>query len=480
MKNDIDALLEFDDIQGYVIRGYARLTYSRFFYLKINDPQKTRNWLRDIWPNLTNAVHIHNKENLPEKGLNIAFTSTGLDVLGLDEGNIAAFSREFRQGMATEHRSRLLGDLDSSAPEKWRWGGYNNEPLHLCLLVFGSDQNIAEKYYAEMESQFKLSGLEEILRIDGLTLPENKEHFGFRDGISQPIIKGSGRPGPKDDMVDPGEFIMGYKNNYGVFPDTPLIQFDQGDLNLLPTDAGGSGKKDIGRNGTYLVMRQLEQDVEAFWEFMNNKTKNPDGSINEMESLKLAAKMMGRWQSGAPVTNFPDADPGKLSDDNDFGYAKQDQEGLKCPYGSHLRRSNPRDSFEDMGIKESILLSNRHRIIRRARLYGDPIEGSPKSHIPNGEVGLIFACFNVDISRQYEFVQYSWGNSKKVKQLYNDPDPIIGTKEKTKPDEEQNFTLQANPVNQTIKGLQRFVTVRGGAYFFFPSISAVRYLATLD
>lgn len=486
MKNDMDAILEFDDIQGYIIRGYAHLTFSRFYYLKIQEPQKTRTWIKSIWPTLTNAVHIHRKENLPIRGLNMAFTSTGLLELGLNETNLDAFSREFRQGMATEHRSRLLGDLDGSAPEKWRWGGNQNEPIHqkepihLCLLVFGAEENIANKYYTEMESQFKDAGLEEMLRIDGLTLPENKEHFGFRDGISQPIIKGSGRSGPKDDMVEPGEFIMGYKNNYGVFPDTPLIQSNQGDLNLLPTDAGGSGKKDIGRNGTYLVMRQLEQDVEGFWKFMNERTKNPDGSLNELESLKLAAKMMGRWQSGAPVTKFPLSDPGELSDDNDFGYAKDDQEGLKCPFGSHLRRSNPRDSFEDLGKKESVTLSNRHRIIRRARLYGDTIEGSPTKFKPAGEVGLLFACFNVDISRQYEFVQYSWGNSKKVKQLYNDPDPIIGTKEVAEADEEQNFTLQESPVNRTIKDLQRFITVRGGGYFFFPSISTVRYLSTLE
>jgi Dyp-type peroxidase family len=475
----MDAILEFDDIQGYVIRGYARLICSRFYFLKITDKQKTKKWIGTIWPSLTNAVHIHRKENLPEKGLNIAFTCSGLSALGLDDANIGAFSREFRQGMATEHRSRLLGDFDSSCPENWIWGGYKTDPVHLCLMVFVGDENIANEYYEEMRSQFEGAGLEEMTFIDGLTLPENKEHFGFRDGISQPIIKGSGRPGPKDDMVEPGEFIMGYKNNYGVFPDTPLINSDQGELNLLPTDAAGSGKKDIGRNGTYLVMRQLEQNVEAFWTFMNEQTKNPDGSTNVDESNKLAAKMMGRWPSGAPVTKFPDADPGQLSDDNDFGYAEHDQEGLKCPFGSHLRRSNPRDSFEDLGKKESILLSNRHRIIRRARLYGDRIEGNPTKFKPKGEVGLLFACFNVDISRQFEFVQYSWANSGKVKQLYNDPDPIIGTREILKSGEEQNFTIQEAPVNRTIKNLQRFITVRGGSYFFFPSISAIRYLSTL-
>ena len=471
--------LELSDIQGYLIRGYAHMRYSRFAFLEIKDAVAVKKWLASSWNSMTTALHIHGYKEKATTHLNVAFTHKGLLALGLKQENVDAFSREFRQGMVQSHRQRLLGDVGNSAPKHWLWGADHTQPVHLVLMVFGSTKENNLHFYEQLQSQFETNGLATVLQIDGQTLPQNKEHFGFRDGISQPIIEGSGRIGPEGDYIKAGEFVFGYENEYGVFPDTPLIVAEQGNLNLLAADAGGSGKKDIGRNGSYMVMRQLEQDVNSFWSFMNENTKNEDGTINVHESVKLAAKMMGRWPNGAPLVKFPDKDPGPLSDDNDFGYAKTDGDGLKCPFGSHLRRTNPRDSFEDNGIKQSLTLSNRHRIIRRARLYGVPFEGSPLNTSPKGDVGLLFSCFNADISRQYEFVQYTWANYPKVKDLYNDPDPIIGVKEIADAGTEQNFTVQGSPVNKTVKNLKRFVTVRGGSYFFLPSLTALRYLSTL-
>lgn len=496
--------LELEDIQGYIIRGYAHMMYSRFVYLQITDAAAAKKWLSKSWENMTTAVHVHDRSKISDTHLNIAFTHLGLESLGLYQENLDAFSREFRQGMVSPHRSRLLGDVESSAPKHWKWGNNSddskdsektneskhlNKPIHLCLMIFGNDKKTVDNlekdkivclnYYEKLKAEFAESGLKEIYFIDGQTQPDNKEHFGFRDGISQPIIEGSGRVGSKDDVVKAGEFLFGYENEFGVYPDTPLIIKDQGDQNLLAPDAGGSGLKDLGRNGSFLVMRQLEQDVDKFWSYLNEKSKNPDGSLNKEESLKLGARIMGRWQSGAPITLFPDKDPGHISDINDFGYSKFDPDGLKCPFGSHLRRTNPRDSVDDHGVKESLKLSKQHRIIRRARLYGEIFEGSPTNKKPKGEVGLLFACFNADISRQFEFLQYTWGKLPKVKELYNDPDPIIGVKEKPDEGEEQNFSIQDLPVNRTIHDLPRVITVKGGAYFFFPSISTLRYLATV-
>ena len=192
--------------------------------------------------------------------------------------------------------------------------------------------------------------------------------------------------------------------------------------------------------------------------------------------------MIGRWPSGDPLVKYPDADGKTLSDDNDFNYASADPNGLKCPYGAHIRRCNPRDSFEDDNPKESLKLTKRHRIIRRSKLYGTPFAGSPTNHTPEDEVGLLFMCFNADISRQYEFIQYTWAGYPKFKELYNDPDPIIGVREvplEGQEMQEQNFTVQQQPVSKCIIGLQRFIQIRGGGYFFFPSITALRYLATL-
>lgn len=469
----MEETLELSDIQGYIVRGYKYMQYSRYAVLRVIDPVAARKFLKAHVGEVTNVTH-HAKTNC----LNIAFTCAGLSALGLKNSNLAYFTREFREGITSAHRQRLLGDSGDSAPETWRWGGPNNETVHILLMVFGKDKQAALSYYAKLQGEFA-PGLEEVLQMDGQTLPMNREHFGFRDGISQPIIKGSGRKGPENDFINAGEFLMGYKNEYDVYPDTPLLGEDQGDSFLLPFDAAGTGKKDLGRNGSYMVMRQLQQDVKGYWEFMNGKTQHEDGSVNAEESTKLASKMMGRWPSGAPVVKFPDKDPGGASNDDYFTYSDLDKEGLKCPYGSHLRRTNPRDNFEDNGPKESLRLTRRHRIMRRARLYGDPYMGSPSNYTPEGEVGLIFTCFNTDISRQYEFIQYTWANYPKFKQLYNDPDPVCGVKHDPGPGVEQNFTIQSEPVNKYVTGLQRFVTVRGGAYFFFPSVTAINYLSTL-
>lgn len=471
--------LELADIQGYIVRGYKHMMCSRYVYLHITDAAKAKTFIADISGAITNVTHFP-KTNC----LNLAVTAAGLRALGLNEDNLKNFSREFTEGMNTPHRQRLLADYESSGPDKWLWGGSNNKEGHLLLMVFGKDEETALSYYSQLEQQFQAAGLENIYAIDGLTLPFNKEHFGFRDGISQPIIKGSTRTGPADDFVNAGEFILGYKNEYNVYPDSPLIQDEQGDYMSLADDIAGSGKKDLGRNGTYLVIRQLKQDVEAYWTFMNENTKNADGSVNEKESTKLASKMMGRWPSGAPLSRYPDADPCPANKDEDqyseyFTYQDIDKEGMKCPFGAHIRRTNPRDNFEDNAPELSKKLTRRHRIIRRARLYGCPIESSPTNFKPDTEVGLVFSCFNADIARQFEFVSYTWANYPKFLQLYNDPDPIIGVRETPAYGTQQNFTIPAAPVNRTVAGLKSFVTCLGGGYFFFPSLTAIKYLATL-
>lgn len=466
--------LELKDIQGYVIRGYKYMMYSRYVMLNVTEPALAKKFLKNNAVDITNVTH-HPTTHC----LNFAFTLPGLKALGLAQENLDNFTREFREGMTTEHRQRLLGDFDSSAPAHWRWGGTNNEEVHILLMVFGANKEIALNYADQLKQQYITSGLKEVFSLDGQTLPYNKEHFGFRDGISQPTIKGSGREGPPEHDINAGEFIMGYKNEYNVYPDTPVLATLQGETTLLPLDASGSGNRDLGRNGTYMVMRQLQEDVDTYWNFMNDQTKNEDGTVNVDASTRLAAQMVGRWPSGAPIVKYPDADPGGISDDDNFFYTDHDSDGLKCPFGSHLRRTNPRDNFEDNGVKESIRLTRRHRIIRRARLYGDPYEGSPLNHSPNGEVGLMFTCFNADISRQYEFIQYTWANYPKFKQLYNDPDPICGVKENPLPGTEQNFTIPGKPVNKYVTGLKKFVYTKGGAYFFFPSITTINYLSTI-
>jgi len=465
--------IEISEIQAFLTREFKEMSSSRYYLLQVSDPSLAKQFLSVVTDNLTSIT-------TPEKDshLNIGFTKTGLQALGLNEKNLGTFSREFREGMVTDHRTRLLGDTESSAPHKWLWGGPNNDRIDLILMIFGKDDATAENYYINLKNKFS-PGFKEVYLLNGNPLPNDREHFGFKDGISQPAIEGIGKTEIENDNIKTGEFVMGYKNEYNIYPDTPLLEEEQGDTHLLKMDAEYNKKKDLGRNGTYFVLRQLEEDVKGFWSFLNEKTKNKDGSLNPDESTFIAAKMMGRWPSGAPLVKFDKKDPGGNSDDNDFNYIKEDQHGLKCPFGAHIRRANPRDHFEESPPGTSLKLTRRHRIMRRVRSYGENFIGSATNYNPNREVGLLFGCFNADISRQFEFIQYTWANYPKFKQLYADPDPFIGVKESPAKGEEQNFTIPTETSNKVITGLQRFVHVKGGAYFFFPSVSVVKFLSTI-
>jgi len=475
------------DIQGFLLKGYGKMRATRYFLLRLNDRILAKKWLE----NLSNSV-ADGEHKPAEKCLNVAVTHPGLVALGLSADNLKDFSKEFKEGLDTDHRNRILGDLGTNGAENWEFGynkkRANKDPLftedniHFMLMVFARDEEILKIYCREIEEEFKEHKLEIIVPLDGCLLEDNKIHIGFRDGISQPSIAGVDSDKHPNNTVATGEFILGYKNEYGVYPDTPFIYDDkQGDVSLLPIDPGGSGKRDLGFNGSYLVYRKMEEKVDAFWGYTNEKTKKDNGEPNIDESIKLASKMVGRWPNGSPLAKFPDKMPEGLSNDDNFGYQPDDKEGLKCPFGSHMRRNNPRDAFEDNSPELSVKLTKKHRIIRRGRSYGEPLVSSPTNHHPKDKIGLHFMCFNADISDQFEFVQHTWANFPRFENLYNDPDPITGVRDVAMTGEKlvQNFTVQAEPVNKCYKDLPLFVNVKGGSYFFFPSISAIRYLSTI-
>ena len=465
--------LELSEIQAFLFNDYKEMGSSKYYLLQVKDANAAKNFLASIADNITHA-----NTTINGSCLNIGFTSKGLTALGYNnEENMHSFSREFREGMVTAYRQRLLGDFDSSDPSKWQWGGPNNQQVDLILIVFGKNETIAENYFQSLKQKFE-PGLSVVHILNGKPLPNDKEHFGFRDGISQPVIKGSNiDPAGNNNDINPGEFVLGYKNEYDIYPDGPKLKVSQGKTELLGDSDNGC--KDIGRNGTYFVLRQLEQNVDGYWSFLKKQTIDEHGNTNNKEATKIAAKLMGRWPSGAPLVKHPDNDPGGESDDNSFSYIKEDKDGEKCPFGSHIRRMNPRDHFEESTPGVSLKLTRRHRIMRRVRSYGEDFIGSANNHTPNGEVGLLFGCFNANIAKQFEFIQYTWANSPKFKKLYDDPDPIIGVRECPAAGVKQNFTIPQKTVNKVIPGLQSFVTVKGGAYFFFPSVSVLKFLGTI-
>ena len=494
--------LELNDIQGIIRRGYGELEAACFLLLEVTDAHLARGWLGEIADQIRDGTA---KPDGKDSCLNIAFTQAGFTKLGLEKelSENERFSIEFEDGMTTKHRGQILADHGESDPERWDWGGSETTPVHVLLLLYAGNQVALEDFYAVHHAKLQAGGLAEIRRLDALELPDRKEHFGFRDGIAQPRIAGlldkeddktKGRSQKKLDqggsdgnILAAGEFILGYPNVYSKIPASPKVKPASDGTGCLKDD--GKGARDFGRNGSYLVFRQLRQNVREFWTYIDERTRNPDGSSNAEERDKLAAKMVGRWRSGAPLALAQDRDDPSLKNEDSFGYYRQDRFGDKCPVASHVRRTNPRDSLEPENKNPDVALknANKHRIIRRGRPYGLPMAKSMdpedvlKTEATDQEVGLQFLCFNANIGRQFEFIQHTWINNPKFAELYSEADPLLGDNHAKSVDRGifGNFVAPGEPLRRRVSGLQRFVDVRGGAYFFMPGIGAIRYLAEL-
>lgn len=479
--------LNLKDIQGIIARGYGELEAGCYILLSIRDAKAARAWLGRLAARVTPA-----DERPAEQALNIAFTCNGLKALGLDKETVETFSHEFQDGMASDYRRRILGDSGESEPAKWAWGGPGNVPVHILLMLFALNEEARQKFCEMLSQDFQSGGVEQIGEtLKAVVLRDeasncSKEHFGFCDSIAQPFIEGLGKTGPPANTIKAGEFILGYPNEYNLLTERAMVKAERDPQGILTPDAEGSGNRDLGCNGSYLVFRQLQQHVNSFWQFMEEATRDASGKSHPDARIRLASKMVGRWPSGAPLVLSPNADDAALGKENDFAYYATDPHGFKCPIGSHIRRSNPRDSLEPhRGTEKSIAVNKRHQLLRRGRAYGQPVAASmnPEDILhatATGERGLHFICLNANISRQFEFIHQTWVNNPKFDGLYNDADPLIGERGE---DEQKRqaaiFTEQTAPLRKHVSRLPQFVTVRGGAYFFLPGLKAIRYLASI-
>ena len=475
--------LPLKEIQGIILRGYGGLDNAAFLLLAVEDAKLAKNWLKTL--ELRNSEH---KPQPTEHCVNIAFTPSGLKKLGLSDEVLGMFAGEFNEGMAgTGHRRRILGDHGDSSPERWRWGGPNNDTVDILLMLYARDEAALRALLEREGGDFARCGLRLIEPLDSITLPGRKEHFGFRDGISQPDIEGYSSGSAPGNTIAAGEFVLGYLNAYGQYTDRPTVKPEEDPESLLLPAPDDRARHDLGMNGSYLVLRQLSQDVQGFWNYLAENAPGKFAGDKQQACIALASKMVGRWPSGAPLVNSPDADNAQLQDDNDFMYVRSgDADGLRCPIGSHVRRSNPRDALDPVpGSERSIEVGKRHRIIRRGRVYGPPAAESmqPVDIIGTADDGkdrgLHFICFNTQIGRQFEFIQHTWVNGTGFDGLYEDDDPLMGDRGGTESHPAGAFTVQQEPVRRRVTGMPRFVSVRGGGYFFMPGIGAVRYIASL-
>jgi Dyp-type peroxidase family len=470
----VSAAPELRDVQGLVARGYGNLAAARFVLVGIDDRAAGRGWLGKIADALTSA-----DEGPDRRAVNVALTSSGLLKLGLDAAAIGLFSNEFADGMTAAHRSRNLGDVRDNAPERWDWGGPRTAEVDAVLLLYARDE--AGLASLEAEQAGVLGAGVRILARLGTSDLQGHEPCGFRDGISQPLIEGLSKTGPPEITHRFGEFVLGYPNEYGRYTDRPILDPAADPERILPLEPD-TGRPDLGRNGTYLVFRQLSHDVRGFWHFLDQATKRPDGNSDRARRLRLAAKMVGRWPGGAPLALAPNSDDPALAEANDFAYFHNDRDGMRCPIGARVRRTNPRDSLDPgPGTAESWAINRRHRILRRGREYGaqltpDEALSGDAARGADDERGLHFICLNGNIARQFEFVNDTWLNNPKFAGLYDDADPLVAPSHP----HGGTFTIQSDTVRERVTNVPRFVSVKGGAYFFLPGITATRYLAGLD
>jgi len=475
---------DMKDIQGFVVSGYAHLSCVSYSLLRIDDKVAARRWLGNL------ANEITTSEGKQEHScLNVALTHQGLAKLGLADDALETFSRPFIEGMATPHRSRILGDADENEPTRWNWG--TDDPakaVHVLLLVFAKDEPTIANLIKEQTAKFTQNGLSEVLTLAAGRQPSSHEHFGFADGMGQPAIEGTfqTKDAAARNIIKAGEILLSYVNDYDKPANSPMVSLTSDKTGLLPPVIEGttddpSSRRDLGRNGTYLVFRQLQQHPAKFYHYLDEATRKPNGELDPVARAWLAAKMVGRWPDGAPLVLSPDGDNPALGMEDDFGFRDSDARGFKCPIGSHIRRSNPRDSIGPDG-PTALKTANRHRILRRGRSYGH----RPDDRRIDDEVdrGLHFLCLNSDIERQFEFVQQTWVNNPVFGGLDGEVDPLIGNIKKADPDADPAdadaiFTVPADPLRTRVHKLERFVTVKGGAYFFLPSMNALRYLSSL-
>jgi len=500
------SMVDYADVQGLVRFGYGRMTSASYALVRVKDVAAAKAWLRAT--PVTNAVE---QRPPPTTALQIAFTAPGLTRLGLPPSVMEGFSREFRGGMAQETRARQLGDVGINAPSKWLWGSKHSDDLdreqktdrevHLLVMFFAEPDQFAS-FVENAKGDIWNEAFEEVICL-GTSNLDGDEPFGFKDGISQPEIDwDEQRQTPckqleYNNIVALGEFLLGYRNEYGKITDRPLLDPDAANAELLPA-VDMPEKKDLGRNGTYLVMRQLEQDVRGFWRFLYEQNGG-----NLAEVAQLGAKMVGRTRAGyplVPIQTEPIAGTDPLTvKQNQFTY-EADPAGTRCPFGAHIRRTNPRNSdfperhpsalrrliiilgFGRKGFHDDLTSSVRfHRILRRGREYGsellpeDAVQPAQSDESPRG---LHFICLNASISRQFEFLQSAWIASTKFSGTTGESDPLLGNRQPIPGcSVTGSFTIPGDDtLRRRVSGLPQFVRVRGGAYFFLPSLRGLHYL----
>lgn len=437
---------DLGDIQGLVYRGYARHPYAGFLLAQLHDTGPARAWLAEVRRQVTPASATH-----VATPVQVALSYTGLTALGVPDEVLFGLPQEIKLGMVG--RATVLDD----EPARWTLGGYDQR-LDVLVMIYAHDERAREHAIAHHRKLLETAGAKIHAEELSWRFAEH-EHFGFADGLSQPFLRGlHQRELPGQAEVAAGEVVLGYRNAYGKAPQTPK----QGNL-------------DLGKNGTYLVFRKLDQDVVRFWTWLAARAHElapDDPAVID----QLAAKLIGRWRSGAPLVRAPDRDDpdqARAEVRNDFTFLPHDAEGKRCPLSAHVRRANPRDAHGG-SIDDSLTVVQRHRILRRGRSYGAPLPvgDAIAGNDDRQSRGLYFISLQTSIARGFEFIQQTWLANPGFLGMHREPDPLLGSSAGT-----CHFTIPADPCRLRLTSIPTVVTPLGGGYFFLPSLTALSRIA---
>ncbi|MFF4543724.1 Dyp-type peroxidase [Streptomyces sp. NPDC001406] len=477
-------LRDSTEIQGDILAGFKK-DYMTLLFLQFGDVAAARNWLAELVPRIATTEQVANfnakfhdareasagddPKNLKATWLGLSLTHAGLQRL---TGKTEVFAdvplggtvEAFVQGSAT--RAGALGDKGCNAPANWAFGADHRPPIHAVLTIAAdleTDRN------TELNRQLEAASRAAVLIVhqqNGATLPgkrRGKEHFGFKDGVSEPAVIGFDDPAKakSDRMIPAGQFVLGTD-------DTPLPD----------------GAPDWMKYGSFQVVRRLGQDVPGWWAQVGTelqKLREAKVVGQDTKSEWLAARLVGRWRCGASVARFPDAAPPPGTDaDNDLSF-RDDPDGVITPLFSHLRKTAPRDGLVDKGELVDEKFMDVRRIIRRGIPFGAPFDpANEDGRGPDEPRGLLFVCYQADLARQFEFIQADWVNDPNFphdRDPMPGPDPMISGLLPDVTTGEIAFESRTNGDRKTtVLSFRPFVTTEGSVYAFTPSITTLRGL----
>lgn len=444
--------LPADEIPALAYTGFGKLPQAAALMLRVVDAGAARASLAQ-WAEDGLGFGAHRRTLAPM--LQCALSAAGLRALGVPEAALAGLAAPFLEGMDTPHRRRALGDEAENAPEHWIW---SDRSAHAVVLAYAADTAALDALLAALALRQAGWRLEHCLRLP--PMPAQREHFGFRDGIAQPWVPGLQLSGSADDRIAVGEVLLGHANARG--DSTPSGHYADGA---------------VGRHGSYLVLRQLEQDVAGFW---RGWLAQAGGDAEA--AVALAAKAMGRWPDGRPL-----GVPVEAADNPPPLRFADDPHGRVCPLGAHARRANPRDALL-ADPAQSLAQMRSHRLLRRGRAYGAPLNADwlpPAARLlspdladaSNSETaprGLLFAALCANPAAQFELVQQTWLNNPKHNGLRDEVDPIAAGRDLIA--DARRFSVPELPFRRRLHGIANAVRVLGGGYFLLPSRSGLRAL----